>query len=406
LENLHGKEDKEEENENEPQNDSTEGKRQKPSSTEKNDADAKTRKQRKNIRSRERRKSNAKAETEAQNTTEIPEQTENQINAKERRKLKRKEHKKELQQAKKLELEAKIKEQGNEGKGNKVKKGKMAKTAKKEDAKSDTKSEENPAPKPEPKKPNSTKLDGARFRILNQKLYTISSQDAKSMFQQDKNMAEIYHKGYTEQVKKWPVNPVFIMLDFVLLKSKKCSPNNKLVVADLGCGDAKLARGVYENGDENLAKVIKIHSFDLYKTPTNEKYVTIADIKTTPLNDNSVDIAIFCLSLMGTNLHEFLIEANRILKTDSGILKIAEVRSRFGEKERLGLNKFIKGLQNLGFYFNKKNEGNKVALDYKNNPNSHFLVLELKKVRDVNRKVVNESLVNSLKLEPCIYKRR
>ena len=33
-----------------------------------------------------------------------------------------------------------------------------------------------------------------------------------------------------------------------------------------------------------------------------------------PLPNNSVDIAIFCLSLMGTNLVDFLVEAKRVLK--------------------------------------------------------------------------------------------
>lgn len=33
-----------------------------------------------------------------------------------------------------------------------------------------------------------------------------------------------------------------------------------------------------------------------------------------PLADESVDIAVFCLALMGTNLQEILEEANRVLK--------------------------------------------------------------------------------------------
>lgn len=32
-----------------------------------------------------------------------------------------------------------------------------------------------------------------------------------------------------------------------------------------------------------------------------------------PLKDGTVDIAVFCLSLMGTNLGDFLFEANRVL---------------------------------------------------------------------------------------------
>lgn len=33
-----------------------------------------------------------------------------------------------------------------------------------------------------------------------------------------------------------------------------------------------------------------------------------------PLEDESVDVAVFCLSLMGTNIRDFLEEANRVLK--------------------------------------------------------------------------------------------
>lgn len=33
-----------------------------------------------------------------------------------------------------------------------------------------------------------------------------------------------------------------------------------------------------------------------------------------PLGDASVDVAVFCLSLMGTNLQEILEEANRLLR--------------------------------------------------------------------------------------------
>lgn len=33
-----------------------------------------------------------------------------------------------------------------------------------------------------------------------------------------------------------------------------------------------------------------------------------------PLENESVDVAVFCLSLMGTNLQDYILEANRVLK--------------------------------------------------------------------------------------------
>lgn len=78
---------------------------------------------------------------------------------------------------------------------------------------------------------------------------------------------------------------------------------SSVVIADFGCGDAKLAQAFPE---------VKIHSFDLVAV---NKYVTPGDMAHTSLANGSVDIAIFCLSLMGTNLQSFIKEANRVLKT-------------------------------------------------------------------------------------------
>lgn len=82
----------------------------------------------------------------------------------------------------------------------------------------------------------------------------------------------------------------------------KKSKNNSPVVADFGCGDAKLAQQFPD---------IKIHSFDLIAV---NEYVTAGDMAHTSLANGSVDIVVFCLSLMGTNLQSFIKEANRVLK--------------------------------------------------------------------------------------------
>ncbi len=48
--------------------------------------------------------------------------------------------------------------------------------------------------------------------------------------------------------------------------------------------------------------------------------------------NDSVDVAVFCLALMGTDYGSFLEEAFRVLKP-GGWLWIAEVRSRFADKQ-------------------------------------------------------------------------
>ena len=96
-------------------------------------------------------------------------------------------------------------------------------------------------------------------------------------------------------MEKWPINPLDTIIKYI-----KSRPANQ-VVADFGCGEAKLAKSVKN----------KVHSFDLI--PLCD-LVTQCDMKNVPLKNMSVDMAVFCLSLMGTNSVEFLCEAHRILR--------------------------------------------------------------------------------------------
>ncbi|KAM3615712.1 uncharacterized protein V6R79_006585 [Siganus canaliculatus] len=210
------------------------------------------------------------------------------------------------------------------------------------------------------------RLESARFRYINEVLYSTSSGEAKRMFKQDPQAFGIYHRGYTAQVQKWPINPV----DRIIASIQQKSPS--LVVADFGCGDCKIARSVKN----------KVHSFDLAATC---ELVTVCDMAHVPLPDASVDIAVFCLSLMGTNLADFLSEANRVLKM-GGIVKIAEVASRFEN-----VRSFTSALSNLGFKM--------VSTDTEN---SHFFSFELRKTGNApdNTKKV------ALQLRPCVYKKR
>ncbi|XP_053729250.1 uncharacterized protein rrp8 [Synchiropus splendidus] len=210
------------------------------------------------------------------------------------------------------------------------------------------------------------RLDSARFRYINEVLYSTCSGAAKRMFQQDPEAFWVYHRGYTTQVEKWPVNPVDPIIAYIRKRSAS------LVVADFGCGDCKIARSVKN----------KVHCFDLVSTC---KLVTVCDMAKVPLKDSSVDIAVFCLSLMGTNLADFLAEANRVLKR-GGVLKIAEVASRFD-----GLRSFLTALTNLGFSLVSKDTGN-----------THFYSFEFTKKSDAPEQIKKFGL----QLKACLYKKR
>lgn len=73
------------------------------------------------------------------------------------------------------------------------------------------------------------------------------------------------------------------------------------IIADFGCGEGRLAESVFQ----------KTYSLDL--VAANESIIA-CDMAQTPLTTNSINVVVFCLSLMGTNLKDFFLEANRVLK--------------------------------------------------------------------------------------------
>ncbi|RFU74355.1 ribosomal rna-processing 8 [Trichoderma arundinaceum] len=187
------------------------------------------------------------------------------------------------------------------------------------------------------------KLISARFRHLNETLYTRPSEEAFNLFQESPEMFDEYHEGFRRQVKVWPENPVDSFLQDIRTRAKIRTPGKgrpnapppKLIasclprtvgtctIADLGCGDARLAESLQADKDKLR---LDIKSFDL-QSPS--PLVTKADIANIPMEDGSVNVAIFCLALMGTNWLDFVEEAYRLLHW-KGELWVAEIKSRFG----------------------------------------------------------------------------
>ncbi|XP_037696106.1 ribosomal RNA-processing protein 8 [Choloepus didactylus] len=212
------------------------------------------------------------------------------------------------------------------------------------------------------------RLDGARFRYLNEQLYSGPSSAAQRLFQEDPEAFLLYHRGFQSQVKKWPLQPVdCIARD---LRQRPAS----LVVADFGCGDCRLASSIRN----------PVYCFDLASL---DPRVTVCDMAQVPLEDESVDVAVFCLSLMGTNIRDFLEEANRVLKPE-GLLKVAEVSSRFED-----VRAFLGAVTKLGF-----------KVISKDLTNSHFFLFDFQKTGPPQ--VGPKAPLSGLKLQPCLYKRR
>ncbi|MEO6723893.1 MAG: methyltransferase-like protein, partial [Blastocatellia bacterium] len=98
------------------------------------------------------------------------------------------------------------------------------------------------------------------------------------------------------------------------------------------CGEAKLAEAVSDRH--------KVHSFD-HVAVSND--VTACDMAHVRLDPETLDVAIFSLSLMGSNFTDYIREAHRTLKLD-GQLHIIEATSRFTNRDQ-----FAKDLEGLGF---------------------------------------------------------
>ncbi|XP_008784309.2 ribosomal RNA-processing protein 8 [Phoenix dactylifera] len=216
------------------------------------------------------------------------------------------------------------------------------------------------------------RLSGGHFRMINEKLYTCNGNEAFNLFKNDPQLFDVYHAGYQEQMSHWPEQPVNIIIRW--LKSHSTS----LIVADFGCGNASLAKNVKN----------KVFSIDLV---SSDPSVIVCDMSHTPLDNSSVDVAVFCLSLMGTNFPNYLQEAKRVLKP-RGWLLIAEVQSRFDPGNGgADPDKFCEAINKLGFSLVSKDSTNKM-----------FLLFYFKK----KEKISEVRNIEWPELKPCIYKRR
>lgn len=276
-----------------------------------------------------------------------------------------------------------------------------------------------------------SKLSGSRFRWINEQLYTTDSESALDMITKQPELFEEYHKGFASQVESWPENPVDTFTRELVYRGVNkmiSSPgglpgvvvdgHRKVVVSDMGCGEANLAIQIdnfmeeyKKDGKQALKKFKKkygggkdislknkkldfeVHSFDLKKI--NNK-ITVADIKNVPLDNESCSIVIFCLSLMGTNFLDFIKEASRIL-IKGGELWITEIKSRIFDPKCVD---FIKAIEGLGFKLRNFDDANKMFTKFE-----FFKPIKSTKVNNVSD-IRDGRTEGKWLLKPCIYKRR
>ena len=215
------------------------------------------------------------------------------------------------------------------------------------------------------------KLTSARFRHLNQTLYTTPSTQALQLFTDTPQAYISYHAGFRAQVAIWPQNPVEVFIQDIKARgsvrvpsqkklwrdeksgknkkgdgaikeanAKEIDPlprdrNGRCTIADLGCGDATLSSSLQSSAKQLILNIL---SFDLAKGDTSAaNLITVADITklgAAGVKNGSVDVAICCLSLMGTNWVDVVEEMKTAVRT-GGEAWVAEIKSRFRRKDEV-----------------------------------------------------------------------
>ena len=175
----------------------------------------------------------------------------------------------------------------------------------------------------------------SEFSRMNANWNNSLSKTTADKLSKDDSEWKTYHQLYREAREDWPVIPFEEFIRWALDRVD-------LEIGDFGCGEALVAK--------ELKGAHIIHSFD--HVAVNDSVIA-GDMSRVPLDDCTLDVALFSLSLMGKNFTDYLREAHRTLRLD-GHLHIWEATSRFKD-----IDHFEKQLQSLGFNKYQRNIGDK-----------------------------------------------
>jgi hypothetical protein len=142
------------------------------------------------------------------------------------------------------------------------------------------------------------------FTRLNNRWSISRSGTTHEQLHEDPSQWYLYHTLYREARENWPEQPFEVIAERIRVRPD-------WVVGDFGCGECLLGKALRDSRVIGLDHV-----------GWDESVIT-CDISDTPLDDASLDVAVFSLSLMGSNWADYLKEAYRTVKP-YGHLMIAE----------------------------------------------------------------------------------
>jgi ribosomal RNA-processing protein 8 len=161
------------------------------------------------------------------------------------------------------------------------------------------------------------------FSQMNKEWSVSKSSTIKERLEKDKSEWYYYHKLYREKRGNW--------VEIPYIEISKQIKREDWIVGDFGCGENLFSKEITN----------KVYSFDYVAIDEN---VIACDISHVPIENEILDVAVFSLSLMGSNKEDYIKEANRTLKL-SGFIYIAEPFKKWEKKE----NELIMLLENNGF---------------------------------------------------------
>ncbi len=164
------------------------------------------------------------------------------------------------------------------------------------------------------------------FSKMNNRWYASGSESTHARLASNPEEWAHYHTMYRQIRESWPVVPYKEEIRWL-------SEREGHVIGDFGCGEALIARSRPKTAIRSTAS-------------TTWRWAAAwspATSRTCRSKTSSLDVAIFCLSLMGANFTDYVREAHRCLRLD-GWLHIWEPASYFDD-----VTKFCSQLGRLGF---------------------------------------------------------
>ena len=185
----------------------------------------------------------------------------------------------------------------------------------------------------------------SELSVLHQRYKTLTSQNLQKEFQETPELWHQYHAISEENEKSFPEESIprnRIIQDMNEIKGKRTR-----TVVDMGCGKAQIA--------DHFANDTRF-SFINYDHISCKENVLVQDISNTGLEDDSVEICILCLAMWGSNCHDYVREAYRILES-GGKLYIMEATKRWTDESVAGgppADKLKTLLEKNGFQIDSK----------------------------------------------------